>query len=191
MTLTTLKTLSAQRPAQRLLLSTNTKADAVHCVAAGGPASRVRLIVVEEVLTRPRSTDVLWAPRRAVAGRLGLLSIPAMGPSVSLIEGQSPGVRLPQASEPRHLRHQTTCIAFPSRTSALARAGPAPGKRNAQSRLLRRVLDAFRPEDDGSADRAIGRRVEGAIIATELAAGEPPPRLAASEQVGTLPPATE
>jgi hypothetical protein len=50
-----------------------------------------------------------------------------------------------------------------------------------QARLLRRVLDPFRPEDDSSADRAIRRRVEGAVIASELAAGEPSPRLAAEE----------
>jgi hypothetical protein len=47
-----------------------------------------------------------------------------------------------------------------------------------QAELLRRVLDAFPPEDDRSADRAIRRRVEGAVVACELAAGEPAPRLA-------------
>jgi len=50
-----------------------------------------------------------------------------------------------------------------------------------QARLIRRVLDAFRPEDDGSADRAIRRRVEGAVISSELAAGEAAPRLAGAE----------
>ena len=50
-----------------------------------------------------------------------------------------------------------------------------------QARLLRRVLDAFGQEDDSSADRAVRRRVEGAVIASELAAGEPSPRLAAED----------
>lgn len=47
-----------------------------------------------------------------------------------------------------------------------------------RARLLRRVLDAFWPGDDKATDRAIRRRVEGAVIASELAAGEPAPRLA-------------
>jgi len=47
--------------------------------------------------------------------------------------------------------------------------------------LLRRVLAAFAPEDDKSADRKVRRRVEGAVIAEELAAGEPPPRVADPE----------
>ena len=46
-----------------------------------------------------------------------------------------------------------------------------------RARLLRRVLGAFRSEDDASpADRVVRRRVEGAVIAEELAAGEPAPR---------------
>ena len=44
-----------------------------------------------------------------------------------------------------------------------------------RARLLRRVLGAFRLEDDTSTDRAIRRRVEGAVIAEELAAGKPAP----------------
>jgi hypothetical protein len=58
-----------------------------------------------------------------------------------------------------------------------------PGRKDhvEQARLLRRLLDAFPPEDDTSADRAVRRRVEGAVIATELAAGEPSPRLAAED----------
>ena len=56
-----------------------------------------------------------------------------------------------------------------------------------QARLLRQVLAAFPPEDDSSAGRAIRRRVEGAIIASELAAGEPAPRLAATEPEEPLP----
>jgi len=60
-----------------------------------------------------------------------------------------------------------------------------------QARLLRGVLDAFPPEDDNSADRAIRRRVEGAVIASELAAGEPPPRLAPEEPEGAPPSPTE
>lgn len=61
----------------------------------------------------------------------------------------------------------------------------------AQSRLLRRVLDAFRSEDDSAADRIIRRRLEGAVIATELAAGEPPPRLAATDPENPPPLPTE
>jgi len=46
-----------------------------------------------------------------------------------------------------------------------------------RAELLRRVLGAFRSEDDSSsADRVVRRRVEGAVIAEELAAGEPAPR---------------
>jgi hypothetical protein len=60
-----------------------------------------------------------------------------------------------------------------------------------QARLLRRILDAFPAEDDRSADRAVRRRVEGAVIASELAAGEPSPRLAAEEPEDALPPLTE
>ena len=42
-----------------------------------------------------------------------------------------------------------------------------------RARLLRRVLGAFRSEDDASpADRVVRRRVEGAMMAEELAAGE-------------------
>jgi hypothetical protein len=37
-----------------------------------------------------------------------------------------------------------------------------------QARLLRRVLNAFPAEDDSSADRAVRRRVAGAVIAAEL-----------------------
>lgn len=52
-------------------------------------------------------------------------------------------------------------------------------------------LDAFRQEDDSSADRAIRRRVEGAVIASELTAGEPSPRLAAEEPDDAPPPLAE
>jgi hypothetical protein len=46
-----------------------------------------------------------------------------------------------------------------------------------RARLLRQVLQAFPSEDDASpADRVVRRRVEGAVIAEELAAGEPAPR---------------
>ena len=55
-----------------------------------------------------------------------------------------------------------------------------------QARLLRRVLAAFSIEEQGSADGAIRRREEGAVIASELAAGEPPPRLATTESEDAL-----
>lgn len=42
-----------------------------------------------------------------------------------------------------------------------------------KAEVLRRVLDAFPPEHDTSADRAVRQRVEGAVIASELASGEP------------------
>jgi hypothetical protein len=45
-----------------------------------------------------------------------------------------------------------------------------------RARLLRRVLHAIRAEDDSVADRAVRRRVEGAVIAEELAAGLLSPR---------------
>jgi hypothetical protein len=60
-----------------------------------------------------------------------------------------------------------------------------------QARLLRRVLAAFPTEEDGSADRAIRRRVEGAMIASELAAGEPAPRQAGAETGDPPSPPTE
>ena len=61
-----------------------------------------------------------------------------------------------------------------------------------RARLLRRVLDAFRLEDDKATDRVIRRRVEGAVIASELAAGEPAPRLAAQpEQQNSRDPVTD
>jgi len=50
-----------------------------------------------------------------------------------------------------------------------------------EAQLLREVLDVFRPEEDTPSDRAIRRRLEGAVIATELAAGEPSPRLATGQ----------
>ncbi len=50
-----------------------------------------------------------------------------------------------------------------------------------RAQLLRRILEAFRSGDDTPTDRAIRRRVEGAVIAEELAAGEPSPRLADPE----------
>ena len=67
---------------------------------------------------------------------------------------------------------------------------PKPKDHADQARLLRRVLDAFRPDGDSSADRAMRRRVEGAIIASELAAGEPAPRLAGTGKM-TLRPARQ
>jgi hypothetical protein len=60
-----------------------------------------------------------------------------------------------------------------------------------QARLLRRVLDAFGQEDDSSADRAVRRRVEGAVVASELAAGEPSPRLATEHPEDAPPPTME
>ena len=57
-----------------------------------------------------------------------------------------------------------------------------------QARLLRRILDAFPPEDDNSTDRVIRRRVEGAVIAEELAAAEPAPRLATETETEEPPP---
>ena len=44
------------------------------------------------------------------------------------------------------------------------------------ARLLREVLKAIPPEEDGPRDAKVRRKVEGAIAATELAAGEDPPR---------------
>jgi hypothetical protein len=44
------------------------------------------------------------------------------------------------------------------------------------AKLLRDVLKAIPPEDDGPRDAKVRRRVEGAIAAAELAAGEDPPR---------------
>jgi len=41
-----------------------------------------------------------------------------------------------------------------------------------RAQLLRCVLEAFPPENDKGADRAIRRRVEGVVIASELAALE-------------------
>lgn len=43
---------------------------------------------------------------------------------------------------------------------------------------LRDLLDALPPGEDSPRDAAVRRRVEGAIAATELAAGEPAPRRA-------------
>ena len=45
----------------------------------------------------------------------------------------------------------------------------------AQARLLRQLLVAFPAEDDNTADRRVRRRVEGAIIASELAAADAHP----------------
>ncbi len=44
--------------------------------------------------------------------------------------------------------------------------------------LLRDVLAAFPGDEDRPVDAAVRRRVEGAVIAAELAAGEESPRLA-------------
>ena len=41
----------------------------------------------------------------------------------------------------------------------------------ANAELLRRVLEAFPPEEDEAPDRAVRRYVEGAAKASELAAG--------------------
>lgn len=43
---------------------------------------------------------------------------------------------------------------------------------------MRGVLDALPAESDSPRDAVVRRRVEGAIAAAELAAGEPSPRLA-------------
>lgn len=48
----------------------------------------------------------------------------------------------------------------------------------ATAHALRQVLDALPAAEDTPADAKIRRRVEGAIVATELAAGELAPRLA-------------
>lgn len=48
--------------------------------------------------------------------------------------------------------------------------------------LLRRVLDLFPSEEDKPSDRVIRRRAEGAVMAEELAAGEPGPRQADPEE---------
>ena len=40
---------------------------------------------------------------------------------------------------------------------------------------MRDVLDVFPAEEDSPKDAGVRRRVEGAVIATELAAGEPSP----------------
>jgi hypothetical protein len=50
-----------------------------------------------------------------------------------------------------------------------------------RAQILRRVLAAFGRDDDRAADRVIRRRIEGAVIAEELDAGELAPRLAATE----------
>ena len=60
-----------------------------------------------------------------------------------------------------------------------------------QARLLRRVLHAFPPEDDRSADQAVRRRVEGALIASEPAAGETSPKQAAAEAQDPVAPLAE
>jgi hypothetical protein len=51
-----------------------------------------------------------------------------------------------------------------------------------RARLVRNVLDAFPSDDDSSpSDKVVRRRVEGAIIAEELAAGTPGPISAKSD----------
>jgi hypothetical protein len=47
------------------------------------------------------------------------------------------------------------------------------------------MLAAFRREDESAADRGLRRRIEGAVIAEELAAGEPTPRLADTDEGST------
>lgn len=44
------------------------------------------------------------------------------------------------------------------------------------AQLLREVLKAFPSDEDRPRDAVVRRRVEGAIAAAELAAGEDPPR---------------
>lgn len=83
---------------------------------------------------------------------------------------------LPGPRRVNHLgvRHSVRPCTFMERD-----AGRAVTKRSdhaERARLLRRVLRAIRAEDDGPADRAVRRRVEGAVIAEELAAGLPSPR---------------
>ena len=63
-----------------------------------------------------------------------------------------------------------------STSGRLGLVGDRRGHRE-RAELLRRVLGTFRPEDDTSTDRALRRRVEGAVIAEELAAGDPVPRM--------------
>ncbi len=46
------------------------------------------------------------------------------------------------------------------------------------ARLMREVLSTFPGDEDRPIDAAVRRRVEGAVIAAELAAGEQAPRLA-------------
>jgi len=43
---------------------------------------------------------------------------------------------------------------------------------DAKAQVLRAVIEAFPPAQDTSADRAIRQRLEGAVIASEVAAGE-------------------
>jgi len=57
-----------------------------------------------------------------------------------------------------------------------SRKRPRPDELRDAAQLLRDVLKAIRREDDSPRDAMVRRRVEGAIAATELAAGEDVPR---------------
>ena len=50
------------------------------------------------------------------------------------------------------------------------------------ARLMRAALAALPPGDDSPRDAAVRRRIEGAIAAAELAAGEPAPRRAGAPE---------
>jgi hypothetical protein len=85
------------------------------------------------------------------------------------------GARPPHRGEGDGLRGRRQDGAPPDRSTRLYRSGPpsqsdCPAARLSsladQARLLRRVLDTFRQEEDNAADRAVGRRVEDAILAT-------------------------
>ncbi len=57
-------------------------------------------------------------------------------------------------------------------------SGPGAAGLIEAARLMREALAALPPGDDSPRDAAVRRRIEGAIAAAELAAGEPAPRRA-------------
>jgi hypothetical protein len=91
---------------------------------------------------------------------------PTSAPGAGQPVGQIAGLLLRAAGTGRVL-----ALVMPNVSIVLRRQDHAE-----RARILRRILGAFKPEDDTSADRAIRRRVGGAVIASELAAGEPSPR---------------
>jgi len=56
------------------------------------------------------------------------------------------------------------------------------GELTAGAMTLRAVLEALPAAEDGARDAVVRRRVEGAIVAAELAAGEPSPRMATPDK---------